>query len=231
MILNDKYVKRYLWLLIVLFVIFTLIWKITPRINTPERAYHHFQKNFLSLEKELKETSKQILFAVEVDSLLSWEDLSSLIKGPDVTGFLFKNDSLIYWNDNKINPDFTKMILPNTIGFYQNKKDWFVVFKSKNIKWNIILVVPVIKHYFLRNEFFSDEYNTRLIKDNNILLTNINESDDYLIKDSEGSPVVSLIMNNFNVYNKTVITFLFIVLLIIYLLIESLLLRITLLTF
>ena len=96
MIVKDKYIKRYFFLSLLFLVLFTVIWKIAPYSDNPKKDKEKFQHNFLKLEQAFNESSTRLFQALEIDSLLTWDDLSSLVDKDSYTTYIFKNNKLVY---------------------------------------------------------------------------------------------------------------------------------------
>lgn len=159
------YLKKY-WSLICCIAFALLFFSVyfsTTRINE-NRLLVQFQKNFISLERDLYEhTAKleKILHQTKGDSLISTRSNS------DYFVHLYKNDTLIYWNTNQVptqdvNPHFLK-----ADGVYRLHNGWYYV-TIKNVKnLTLFTYLPIKKEYRYENEILKNELNPQFgIKQN-----------------------------------------------------------------
>ena len=146
MIFHDKYVKRYFFFSLLFFLIFTVIWKIGSFTNTHKSNTLRFKKELLKIDNSFHRVSGSLLKAIDIDSLLSWENISSLINEKKIGVTIFNKDSLIYWNSNRLNPsDIVSVADGKTCLLYFNNT-WYYAFSEKNGKWRVILYNAIEKN-------------------------------------------------------------------------------------
>ncbi len=226
MIIGDKYVKRYFLFALLLFVLFITIWKVVPLINTPEKLAKNLQNDFVKYESSFEKLSDVIIQAMEIDSLLSWDNIDYLIGGAGNSSvYIFKYDSLFYWNNNELNPeDITGLPLQKT-GIYHFKSGWFIVANIKKNDWNTILYKRITKEYPFKNDYLVSTVDKELIGDNNVLFNTKNFSKGIVIKNKAGVPVASLDYSRFNPFNHFTLALLFFIYIVCFLFLVLLVIR------
>ena len=226
MIFGDKYIKRYLLILIFFIVSFTAILKITPIINTPEKCTKRIQSEFIRTEKIFDNISNNVFRAMEIDSMLSWNDIETITRANNCFTLIFKRDSLIFWNGNSVNPEKVKRFNPNKTGIYHLKNGWFIISNyNKNI-WSVVLYKPLMIEYPFKNDYLKGNTNNNFIGDNNISFKTAGNGNYNLIYDSNKNPVIAIDFENFSPYNHFTVNLLFYIYGGIYLIILLLIIRV-----
>lgn len=143
MIFRDKYVKRYFFFSLLFFILLTVIWKIDYFTNSHKSQALRVKKELLQLDNSFHSISKNVLQAMEIDSLLSWDNISGLINDKKIGVTVFNCDSLIYWNSNKLNPSGLIPIKDNQLCLLSFNNTRYIVFSRRKAGWRVILYRPV----------------------------------------------------------------------------------------
>ena len=143
MIFRDKYVKLYFLISILFFLVFTVLWKIDVITNFLKTDATQFQKEQLRIENSFHSISGNLLQAMEIDSLLSWDDISGLITEKNIEVSIFNKDSLIYWNSNSINTNEIFSIKEGQICLKLLNDISYYAFAEKRGNWKVVLLKPI----------------------------------------------------------------------------------------
>ena len=146
-------------------VIFFLLSFYFPSFYKPQDELHkavvRTELKIASLENKCQEIASQL----KTDShYLSKVDSVDFFFESQFTLLYFENDSLVYWNNNKILP---RDIIGNRVegyGFQKYKNGYYLsiiktIEKTNNKKRELIMMIPVRDAYVTENQYLKHEYN------------------------------------------------------------------------
>ena len=205
--INDKYLKRYFFLSILFMVLFFLIWKVVPYGNNPGKDQQQFQNSILKLENSFDVCSQKVFQALEIDSLLSWDDLSSLVDKNLYTTYIYKNNQLIFWNGNELSPENFDTIQNDISDIRHYKNGWFFIFSREHSGWRIINYKNIVKEYSFSNEYIKRKKSGIFNLNEALILTKSNEGG-FLIKNNTGKGIIYLNTNDIGLVSNHLMTLL-----------------------
>jgi len=231
MVTKDKYVKRFLLVSILFFVSFFML-----------TAYYHDSDNLKIEQKKIQReytrenivfelTARNIFKALEIDSLLTWDNIGSLIPNKNLGCYILKSDSLWYWNKNEIDPNNLTVLKDGKSSIYHLEHGWYFCFADTSNNWRIILY-KIIKHeYAISNQYLESNEGALFSNDYSVGFTYDTTATNCKIKDDTGRAVIGLLENSQDNGNHFSTNILFYLWFIGWLFVELLLLRLhTLLT-
>ena len=152
--------------------------------NSKEKKFNNlkFQQTFNQVQLKLNASAK---------ALIKHEPSFQNPTKSDFLVHLFKGDSLIYWNTNKIPvPKFTSIQFPSN-GIIHLQNGWYftVLKQKKNLK--IAVAIELKTQYNYENDFLENHSNTSLNAAEFDI--SLNQEDGYKIKDLNGKYLFSVI--------------------------------------
>lgn len=193
MITIDKFVKRYFIAAASFFVLFVLFAKLHNYSEEKNSIVKKMQEEYNYQHSAFSKTATNIFQALQIDSLLRWDNLSTLINDKNVGCYILKNDSLWFWNKNEISLQNIAWIDDDNTGIYHFEHGWYFGYRKSEQKWKIVLYKIIQYDYSISNQYLQGgEESTGYYE------TNISFSVDTLatfstIKNNEGKAVVGII--------------------------------------
>jgi len=207
MSIKDKYVKRYFFLSILFMVLFFVFWKLVPYGNNPVKDQQQFQNSVLKLDNSFDVCSQKVFQALEIDSLLSWDDLSSLVDKSQYITYIYKNNKLIFWNGNELSPEIFDTLQNDISDIRHYKNGWFFIFSREHLGWKIINYKNIVKEYSFSNEYLKNE-NSGFFDLNEAPFLTKNDEGGFLIKNNTGEGIIYLNTNDIELVGGRLMTLL-----------------------
>ncbi len=197
MIIRDKYLRRYFIISMVLFFVFFVFANLFRHSDKLSVKKQKFQKEYLLQDSSFNTTGQNILLALQIDSLLSWDDISTLVKDTHTGCYIFRYDSLRYWNKNDVNLQSLEFVKEGTTGIYHFEHGWYYCFLIKKDNWKVVLYKLIQQKYALSNRYLKNEAGDVPSYDNTIGFTDDTLSPKVVtIYSNLGKSVIGLVKNN-----------------------------------
>ena len=224
MIVNDKYVRRYFLVSVIFFVLFFLLAKFYHHSDKITVEQQKIQIEYFNQNSVFTKTTETIFQALQIDSVLSWENLGSLISDKSIGCYILKGDSLRYWNKNEINLQTATLINEGYTGIYHFEHGWYFCYSNSNNDWRIILFKIIRPDYSISNHYLQNE-EEGFSDYSRIDFTYDTLSTDFKITDASGKAIIGLKKKQAVSENSTTINGLFYLWFAGWLFVELLLLR------
>lgn len=197
-----KFYSRYRYLILAILIL--LFGKLTewnilfPRFdNTYSQK---FQKIFDNKERELQsyllfieKTLKTVRTSSEIQNQLS--RFYGLLDKEGYGIFVYKNDSLVFWNDNSV-------IIGKTFPFYNEsniyinlKNAWFVTKIQQIGQWKIVGLIQIKQVYYYENKYLVNEFHRDFNFPPTVKISSRQVPDGYPIFNSNGMYIFSLVFD------------------------------------
>lgn len=197
-----KYYSRYKFLILVILVF--LIGKLTewnvlfPRFDNSYAQ--KFQKIINNKERELQ--SYILYIEKTVRTTPSPSDVqNNLIKFNEILDkegygiLLYKNDSLVYWNDNRIIAENIYPFSDNSVLFRNLKNAWYVSKIHQVGKWKIVGLILIKQVYKYENNYLVNEFQRDFNFPSTVKTSSRQVQYGYPIFDSNGMYIFSLVFD------------------------------------
>ena len=231
MIAKDKYVQRFLLVSILCFIAFFSFIAYYHDSDSIRAEQKKIEKAYSRQDTEFKLTARHIFKALEIDSLLTWDNLGSLMPNKNIGCYILKRDSLWYWNKNEIDPRHLTIIKNGTSSIYHLKHGWYFCFADTKSNWRIILYNIVKREYTISNSYLKSNEGTLFSNDFNVEFTYDTVATHYKITDEAGRAIIGLKESGSKTGNNISINILFYLWFVGWIFIELIILRLhTLLT-
>ncbi len=152
-----------LFLAILLFLSVYAVRKYFAYRNTPQEISRKFQADLSAAESQLK--TRAGIFVSGFDTILKKERSQGKISGSamdeddDFFIFVYRNDSLVYWNNNSIIlPDHFSREYPGTDFIYQLKNGWYGFHCVKKGSFLFVGSFLIKSEFPFQNEFINDHF-------------------------------------------------------------------------
>lgn len=152
--------KRYGLLSILLLTAFVSVVTYQKNQIKPEQIYKRVQENLLQqqadLEKEITSIKDFIAKASQPD--LSNQQFETISNNPFFSLFVFKNDSLVFWNDNSI-PIPIEGLAKSTNKYFVRLENGYYLIRSAQVSDYVIHLLSLIKNeYPYQNTFLNNDF-------------------------------------------------------------------------
>ncbi len=209
MVVKDKYVRGYFIVSMFFFALFFLISNLYQSSDGIKSAQKKIQKEYLVQNRVFQKTSEDIFQALQIDSLLSWDNLAPLIRDKSIGCYILKYDSLRFWNNNDINPSDIYKVENKTTGIYHFEHGWYFVYLEKSDDWKIFLYKTIRQQYSISNHYLQNNRQELAEDKSKIHFTQDTLSADLLIKDISGKSLIGIISDKHRAGNNTTASLLF----------------------
>lgn len=108
-----------------------------------------------------------------------WPLLEKINNQEKVYSFVYKHDSLLYWNTSTVH--FELSSLRNRTVLINNASSWYLGVYGQLGDFRILLVEPIIQSYGVDNQFVKDEVNKRFSNNQNIQISSLYSPEAYEI--------------------------------------------------
>lgn len=106
--------------------------------------------------RELVSTSDTLTYSYLTDALLTDLDKRNLAL------LVYKNDSLVFWTNNRLAPETLISELEDGSNFLKFRNGWYELIKKEEGDFVLIGVLPVKAEFSYQNRFLENEYNPEL---------------------------------------------------------------------
>ena len=189
------------------------------KYNNPEQITKRFQSNFLEQQSLLSDKIPEVITILEGEEERFWPKLERLLNENQIYAQIYRNDSLLFWNNS--------LIPNNFIDEESNKSEvvayvptgWFLTAYQGFEGFDLYLFKEIKSEYSVSNDYLPVEVNSAFSNYRNISLSLDTLQSKQRIHSQEGNAVLGLDIPQPTSLSKTSIVLLFCLFLIIYLLI------------
>ena len=210
--------KTHLYFLtgVFLIIVFYLLVYSIEKYNDADQISKRFQSSFLEQQSVLSEKIPQVITILEGDKILFWPKLERLLNKNEIYAQIYRNDSLLFWNNSRIPNNFKdkESELNETVIFIQT--GWFLLDSQSFKSFSIYLFKEIKSEYSVSNSYLPVEVNSAFSKYENITLTLETLSAEATIYDRNGDAVLGLHIPQPISVNKSGIVLLFSLFILIY---------------
>jgi len=204
---------------LVLCLIFYLLVYSFEKFNDEDQIAKRFQTNFLEQQSVLSEKIPGIISILEGEEETFWPKLEKLLNENQIYTQIYRNDSLLFWNNSRIPNDlnYLKKSEKETIIFIQT--GWYLTEYQEYKSFSIFLFDEIKSEYSVSNAYLPVELKNAFSNYGNINLTLDTLQAGKIIHDRYGDAVLGLNIPQPISFSKLSIDLLFSLFIIIYLVI------------
>ncbi len=160
----------------------------------PEQIYKRIQQNLLQQQNDLEKQSALIgdFFAKESKPNFTDQQFEAISDNSTFSIFIFKNDSLVYWNDNSIPIPMNKRV-NNTNDWLIELENGYYLIRSIQMENYLVQLLSLIKHeYPYQNTFLNNDFSDYYSVSGNLNFFPDPSQGDFTIHDMANTPLFSL---------------------------------------
>lgn len=151
--------KRQLFLSIFMVLLFVITLVHFQNMNNPERVVNRIQQTVLEQQKILQQSIDQVseIFFHTEDNIFLDASIAEIIKSKQVLIYLFQNDSLVYWSDNKLGEEQINKVIDQGDDFIELVNGYYLSHVSTRDESCIVALSPIKSQYPYENAFLQNE--------------------------------------------------------------------------
>lgn len=212
---NYKTSVIYCILIIILSAAFAVIYTYAKSLTKEEQIFNSVQEKILRESDNLESASNKIQQIIGADSNNIWQNLEKFNNESKYQVLIYQNDSLVYWNNNKISDDLINVQL-NAVNIIASQSGWYLLASHSFHQFRIIVCER------LKSSYDSGEDITHNISGGMVSCRSLNFTHDYTLakyqlKDRNGKYLAGLNFSGNSFISYRAIFILFIIFLLVYL--------------
>jgi len=177
-----------------LLIIFVFVASYKKNQNEPEQIYKRVQQTLLQQQIDLEEKSMLLQDFIVKNAIDDFTDpqFEAISNNSSFSIFIFKNDSLVYWNNNSI-PISTDGLPNKTQDWFIDLENGYYLIRSVQVNDYSIHLLSLIKHeYPYQNTFLNNEFADNYAITASLSLYPDPNQGDFTIHDTASNPLFSL---------------------------------------
>jgi two-component system, NtrC family, nitrogen regulation sensor histidine kinase NtrY len=177
-----------------------IIWKIESAISKKEKIAKANLENLIELTKQFPE-----------ETLFGFDKFSKVSEKEMISFQIYRNDSLVFWSDNKLNEQEDEIVLTSDSSLFQFNNGWYDIVKIKKDRNTFIAAILLKSEYKYENDYLVNEFVVGLgLRTHNEKITKNGKIN--LVKNSEGNNLFSITINpcaHLTSWGETIVIFIY----------------------